>query len=477
MNKPIARLFGLSIMLFALLVVFTSKTTVFEASALNNNPLNKRTFFQDLTIKRGRIFADNGEVLAESLPRKGGLWKRSYPTGSLFAQAVGYAIPAEGQYAGLEKSRATALQGSAGPLSSIFGTLNPTDQVGNDVYTTLDPVAQKVAVQQLAGRAGSVVALDPRTGAVLVLYSNPTYDDNDPSAKTPGTSQFFDALQGGFPPGSTFKVVTTAAALDTGKYTPTTLINGNSPITVSGVPLENDGDASYGPITLTKALTDSVNTVYAQVGEALGRDVMARYMERFGFYRSPPLDFPADEMSASGELVYTSHGTRLLSPTSDDIDVGRMAIGQDKLAVTPMQMAMVAAAVANGGKLMTPHLTTKVVNQDGQTVETVTPTIYSQVTSPALASQLAAMMTDVVEEGTGQAANLEGIQVAGKTGTAQIPPAGSGLTQPWFIGFAPVQDPRVAVAVTIDKTNGEFGGQVAAPIAAAVIKALLAEGR
>jgi len=443
---------------------------VFDATALNNNSVNHRTLYAEKTIKRGRILADNGDVLAESVPGPGGTWTRRYPTGPLFAQAVGYAVVANNQYAGLELSRNSELNGTPSGLGSIFGTLDTSGQVGDDVYTTLDPTAQQVAVNELAGRAGAVVALDPRTGAVKVLYASPTYDNN-----TLEGTQYNAALESNFPPGSTFKVVTTAAALDTGAYTPDSVINGNSPVTVSGVPLHNDGDLSYGPITLTKALTYSADTVFAQVGEKLGVDTMAAYMQRFGFYSTPPLDFPADEMAPSG--VCCGADGRLLSPTSDQIDVGRMAIGQGHLAATPLQMAMVAAAVANGGTLMRPHLTAKVVDPDGVIAQTVAPSVYSRVMKPSTASELTAMMTDVVEEGTGQQANLEGVTVAGKTGTAQVGGPGSDIDNPWFIGFAPVSDPSVAVAVELEKIPNGYGGQYAAPIAAQVIKTLLAEGQ
>ncbi len=282
------------------------------------------------------------------------------------------------------------------------------------------------------------------------------------------------ATQVGLPPGSTFKIVTTTAALDSGLYTQNSIINGDSPITESGVPLENDGNASYGPITLTRALTDSVNTVYAQVGERLGKQVMFKYMKRFGFYSPPPLDYPAGQMTASGERA--SNGA-LLPVTSDLVDIGRMAIGQDKLEVTPLQMAMVAAAVANHGTLMTPHLTEKVVNPDGVVVDQTRPTVYRQVMKPAVAADLTTMMRDVVEEGTGQAANLEGLtgEVAGKTGTATVS-TGQDLDEAWFIGFAPVSDPKIAVAVVLPDIPNGYGGVYAAPIAAQEMKTLLAEG-
>jgi penicillin-binding protein A len=480
-NGPIVRLFGFCVLLFALLIGWTSRWTVFDATALQNSPLNRRGFLEDLMIKRGRILADNGEVLARSVPAAGGTWTRTYPQASLFSQAVGYEIARKEQAAGLEESWTTELRGQSTGVSSIFGQFSSSNQVGNDVYTTLDPTAQALARTELAGRVGSVVAIVPQTGAIKAMYSNPSYDDNDPDARcAPVTDPLFAntcqlnlATQARFPPGSTFKVVTTTAALDSGRYTPDSTIVGNSPITVSGVPLENDGNQSWGPVTLTKALTYSINTVYAQVGEALGRQTMARYMKRFGFYSIPPLDYPRGQMIASGER---SPNGALLPVTSTDVDLGRMSIGQDKLAVTPLQMAMVVSAVADGGKLMTPRLVSKVVNPDGQTVQMVAPTLYSDVMKPSTAQALTQMMTDVVEEGTGQPARLEGVNIAGKTGTAQVAGPSSDIDDAWFIGFAPVQDPKIAVAVTLEDIPNGYGGIYAAPIAAQMIKTLLAEG-
>jgi peptidoglycan glycosyltransferase len=475
MNTPIARLFAVVVLLFALLIGWTSRWTVFEANSLNNNSLNKRVFINDLKIKRGRILADDGSVLASSVPAGQGTWSRTYPTGSLFSQAVGYLIAKAGRAAGLERSRADALRGLQTGLNSIFGQLSRTP-VGDDVYTTLDPKAQRVALQALNGQAGSVVALDPRTGAVKVMVANPGYDSNNPDAKGPNISTFNRSTQGGYPPGSTFKVVTATAAIDSGKYTPNSVVNGKSPITVSGVPLANDNNQPFGDIDLTTALTFSVNTVWAQVAEHVGRDVMTKYMQRFGFYAKPPLDYPSDEINISRPWSFGRH-PRPLPPGSPNTDIGRIGIGQGGLQVTPLQMAMVAAAVANGGTLMTPRLTNKIVDQDGRTVRTINPSVYQQVMKRSTADQVAQMMKKVVDEGTGTPAQLGGIDVAGKTGTAQIGVIGSNLTQPWFIGFAPVQNPKVAVAVTIEQSQGGFGGTVAAPIAKQVIQTLLSEGQ
>lgn len=477
MNTPISRLFGLIVLLFALLVVWTSRWTVFDASALNDNSLNKLNLAHQLVVKRGRILADDGTVLARSVPAKRGTWTRFYPTSSKFSQAVGYAIVLAGRYAGVEKTYKHQIGGAPTGLSSVFGPLGGNQLTGDDVYTSLDPKAQQIAINDLAGRAGSVVALDPRTGAVLAMYANPTYDDNHPEAPCapPNCSQYNNSTQAGWPPGSTFKVVTTVAAIDSGKFKPSSTVNGDSPKKISGILLENDGNKSWGDIDLTTALTYSVNTVWAQVALDVGPATMSKYMERFGFYSKPPLDYPADEIEVS--QPHSTVTGRALPPASPDEDLGRIGIGQGGLQVTPLQMAMVVAAVANGGKLMVPHLMTRVVDPTGSTVETFSPTVYNQVMSPSTAREVAQMMKRVVEEGTGTPAQLGGVDVAGKTGTASIGLPGSGLTEPWFIGFAPVQDPKVAVAVTVARTQNGYGGTIAAPIARDIIQTLLAEGR
>jgi peptidoglycan glycosyltransferase len=201
---------------------------------------------------------------------------------------------------------------------------------------------------------------------------------------------------------------------------------------------------------------------------------MADYMKRFGFYSTPPLDYPPLEMRASDVRSYK--GTPL-PPGSPAEDIGRIGIGQGGDTTTPLQMAMVAAAVANGGKLMVPHLTSRVVNSDGVTVKTITPSVYSQVMSPATAKQVTDLMTKVVEEGTGTGVQFGGISIAGKTGTASIGAPGSGLTQPSFVAFAPAQDPKVAIAVVVDRSVGGYGATVAGPVAKAVLQTLLSEGK
>jgi peptidoglycan glycosyltransferase len=285
-------------------------------------------------------------------------------------------------------------------------------------------------------------------------------------------STFNRATQGSYAPGSTFKIVTAIAGIDSGLYTPDSTISGNSPIVVSGVPLSNDGNQSWGPQSFTTAMTYSINTIFAQVAENVGRATMTKYMQRLGFYAKPPLDYPPNELNVS--QPFSPRG-RPYPPASPNEDIGRIGIGQGGMLVTPLQMAMVAAAVANHGTLMTPHLATRVVSPQGQTVQTIRPSVQSQVMKSSTAAGVTGMMEKVVEEGTGTPVQIPGVSIAGKTGTAQIGGNGSNLTQPAFVAFAPAQNPKVAIAVMVDQSNGGFGATVAAPIARAVLQVLLSE--
>ena len=478
MNRPIVRLYGLVVLLFALLLAFTSRWTIFEASSLRESPLNARGVLEQQRVDRGRILADDGTVLARSVRGPEGTYTRTYPDGEEFAHAVGYSYvyPDLGQ-TGIERFRNAALSGQTGRnLQSVLDQLQGKKPQGEDVYTTLDPAAQRVAISALGGHEGAVVALDPRTGAVRVMASTPAYDPNSLgsqvayerlAADTSGRPLVNRATQFGYAPGSTFKVVTATAAIDSGAFTAESTLSGRNRVVISGVPLQNDDNESYGAITLTQALVKSVNTVWAQVAERLGKRTIARYMDRFGFDRKPELDYPAEQMSVSGPYL----GSRRLSPTSPLIDVGRMGIGQDKLAVVPLQMAEVAAAVANDGRLMVPHLTERIVDADGRTVERITPRVQSVVMKPSTARAVSAMMQAVVSEGTGTEAQIPGIRVAGKTGTAETQ-IGAAINNVWFIAFAPAADPTVAIAVTLQGVPGQ-GAAFAAPVARQVMERLL----
>jgi peptidoglycan glycosyltransferase len=479
-NRPIIRLYGLVVLLFALLVAFTSRWTIFDAASLRANRLNARAQLEQQRIERGPIVAADGSVLARSVRGPSGLFERTYPTGEEFAHATGYSYINFGS-TGLERFRNAELDGRSGTnLQSILDQLQGKKPRGDKLVTTLDPAAERVANGALAGHRGAIVALDPRTGAVKVMASTPGYDPNalrsqagasqlerEETGANPAKSRVNRTVQFGYAPGSSFKVVTATAAIDTGAFTPESTVNGADNVPISGVPLQNDEHASYGQITLTQALAKSVNTAWAQVAEKLGKSTIARYMERFGFDKKPQLDYPAEEMSSSGEYL---HG-RLIAPTSEAVDVGRMGIGQDKLQVTALQMAEVAAAVANHGTLMAPHMTDRIVDAEGRTVQRIAPHVQAVVMKSSTAAAVTSMMVAVVNEGTGTSAQIPGVQVAGKTGTAETLPA-TAINNVWFIAFAPTSAPRVAVAATLQGVPG-FGGVVAAPIARQVMERLL----
>jgi peptidoglycan glycosyltransferase len=479
-NAPILKLFGLVLVLFAALAGMTSYNSVINADAYRDNPKNKRPQIEQARIERGVIRARDGSLLARSVKDPDdGLYGRRYPSEARrFAHVLGYDYALTIGRAGLEKERNDALTGDAGELSSIVDDLSGKRKIGDDVITNLDPRAQRVALDALGGRRGSVVAIEPATGKVRVMASTPGYDPN--GLRNPAvfarlnretTSPLFNrATQAGYVPGSTMKVITAAAALDSGRFTPDSTVSGKSPIIVSGVPLRNFSDEQFGAITLTTALTHSVNTVWAQVAQKLGHRRMADYMERFGFGTDPPLDYPDAQMFASG--VYDLEKQALIPAASRRVDIGRVGIGQERLRVTPLQMATVAATVANGGVRMKPRLTSRIVDQDGRTVQRIKPSQAARVMSPQSAEQLTQMMSNVVREGTGTAAALQGIEVAGKTGTAELNIA-RGIDQPWFIGFAPRSNPKIAIAVTLENIVGGQGGIVAAPIAKQVMERLL----
>ncbi|QEC46811.1 penicillin-binding protein 2 [Baekduia soli] len=479
MNKPIGRLFAAALLMFGALLVSTSWWTVVRADRLDHDTANHRGVLRALKIRRGLIRADDGTVIARSTRDAEGVYHRSYPTGALFGHPVGYSYAGIGQTE-LERERNDELTGRTNAITTTVDQLLGHKAEGDDVRTTLDPKAQRIALDEIAqaGRSGAAVALDPRTGAVKVMASTPTYDPNvikdskalaaanrDESRK-PLVNR---ALQFGYAPGSTFKVVTSTAAIDTGRFTPQSQVDGKNGVKISGVPLANDFGRSFGTIDLKTALAQSVNTVFAQVGEQLGKATMKRYMERFGFDSKPQLDYPADSMSAS--VVAPDPPRHAVPPTSKYVDVGRMSIGQGGLEATPLQMAQVAAAVANGGRLMKPHLTDKVVDRDGRTVKTVGAQLQSTVMKPSTAAAVTDMMIAVVQSGTGTKAQIPGTQVAGKTGTAETE-FGDKINNVWFIGFAPAENPRIAVAVTVAGVTG-FGGDFAAPIARDIMEELL----
>jgi peptidoglycan glycosyltransferase len=471
MNRQIVKLFGFLLILYALLFGFTSYWSIFDSDSLKANQANRRPLLEEQTIKRGNILAADGSVIAHSRAIGKGnnkIYVRHYPQGGLFGNPIGYSFVTQGRV-GFELSHNDELVGNKTEFLSVLDELQGHSQEGDNVQSSLDPAAQEAAVNGLAGRRGSVVAIVPSTGEVRAMVSIPEFDPNQiprnfAALNRDSSAPLFNrATQAGYPPGSTMKVVTATAALDSGEFTPDSVLSGRSPQEIDGVPLSNSGGEQFGDIDMTTALTNSVNTWWAQAGEKLGKATMFQYMDRFGFDAKPRLDYPGFQLAASG--VYD--GNKLLGP-SDPIDIGRVAIGQERLRVTPLQMAEVAATVANNGELMEPRLWSRVIDPDGRETK-LDPARQSRVMSEDTASELNTMMQSVVQEGTGTAGAVSGIDVAGKTGTAEI---STGVNDAWFIGFAPASDPQIAISCIVEHTSG-FGGPTCGPIFKAVAESIL----
>ncbi len=487
MNKPIVRIYVLVLLLFGTLVYFTSKWAVFDSEALGERTENRRPLIEAQQIPRGSITTADGVLIAESLPEGSGrkpVYVRSYPEGSLFGHPVGYSFVDLGTR-GIEQTENELLTGEENEFASIIDQLRGSQPAGADITLTLDAQAQRTATELLQAAVtdpespgAALVAIEPATGAVRAMASVPGFDSNAArndaefsSISTSAGSPILNrATQGIYPPGSTMKVVTAAAALDSGEFEPDTVLNADSPKEISGLDLANSGGQSFGDIDMTTALTNSVNTYWAQVGEQLGTETMVEYMERFGFYSVPELDYPTDQMDESG--VYS--GGELVR---EDFDVGRVAIGQGgeegQALATATQMAEVAATVANGGTLMRPTFLQQAKDPDGRVIEELGDgEEQAEVISEESAAQLTEMMTNVTREGTASGLDVGGVEFAGKTGTAEIDVEAS-INQPWFLTFAPSEDPQIAVAVTVERCTGCFGGDTAGPIATAVIETLL----
>jgi peptidoglycan glycosyltransferase len=492
MNAQVRRLFFVLVGLFVALIVMTTYW-LWKAPDLEARQGNPQLIVQQLTIDRGSIFASDGKT-AFARNRKvekkqlGRTWYlRTYPTRELAARPVGYST-IERSRTGLEESLNDYLTGSNANLDTLFNNtldkLRGITQRGNDVITSIDAGAQKTAQDALAGHCGAAVALDPKTGRVLVWASQPTYNPNlveghfnqiqadAAGAPCEPPAPLLDRVsQGLFIPGSTFKVVTAAAALDSGKITPSTTFNDPGYCIEYGKKVFNFADQSgpevFGTVTFAQALEHSINAVFCDVGKEFGARAVLDQAKKFGFYEKPPVELPSDEISVSG--LYRNG--RPYDPSDPNaVDPGRLAFGQERLQVTPLQMALVAAAVANDGKIMEPTLVDRIVDPDGKVIRTTDPDTWKEAMKPQTAAELTAMMTAVVQSGTGAAAQIPGVQVAGKTGTAETGRTGENDT--WFIAFAPAQNPEVAVAVALSNQSGT-GGATAAPIAKEIIEALL----
>jgi penicillin-binding protein A len=475
-NRSISRLNWALAGGFVLLVVMLGWWQVVDAESLRGRAGNQQTAHRERLIDRGTILTADGVTVARSVPKKVDgqtTYTRNYPEGTLAPHVIGFTDDRVGA-TGLENVYDRYLSGSYG-TEPLLQRLNLKAKRGATLKTTLIARVQRIANQELLGRTGAVVALNPKTGAVLAMVSSPGYDLSKvateyASIKKQDGVLVSRATSGRYAPGSTFKVVTATAALESDlSYTPTTEFDDSGSFPTTGGAIRNFGGKSFGRHTFTEALTFSINTTFARIGTNLGAKRLGAEMNAFGFGARPGIDLPENQVIASGRYK----GPNLVPSDQEGEDIARIAIGQEQLVVTPLQMAMVAQAIGNGGTLLRPYLVQTIVDRGGAVVREQTPQEVGQVSSAQTAGELLGMMRRVVDEGTGTNAALSGLSVAGKTGTAET--GNGGLNNAWFIGLAPAESPKVAVAVVIENTTGT-GGSDAAPVAREVMKAALAGG-
>ncbi|MEV4115916.1 penicillin-binding transpeptidase domain-containing protein [Nonomuraea sp. NPDC049695] len=484
MNGTLKRIAVACLAMFALLMINVNYLQAVKAEELRTDSRNTRNYYERYAIERGRITA-GGKVLAQSVETKSDEFRfiREYPEAKLYAHVTGFFSP-ESESA-IEKSENQLLDGSSADLllrrSIDLFTGEPAK--GANVDLTINPKAQKAAYDALrqSGKRGALVALDPKTGGILAMVSLPTYDPTELSgtnkskvfprydelAKDKSQPLLNRTIEQTYPPGSTFKVVTAAAYLeDDSSRGPQTTVDAPQrlPLPNTTISLPNYGGAACGSgsVTLTYALEKSCNTPFAKIGMELGFDKLKEQTEKFGM--GQPLAVPMSVAQSDFGKDY------------DKAALAMASIGQNSNRMTPLQMAMIAAGIANDGKVMKPYLVNKISDAKGDTVDQAKPEELSEAVSSETAGKLREMMVSVVQNGTANLAQISGVQVAGKTGTAET--ADGQPPHAWFISFAPAEDPKVALAVIVESGAANVGaeatgGHTAAPIAKAVLEAVL----
>lgn len=497
MSRQISRLGVVFVILYAVLFFKLNQVQVFDAAELTDRPENTRVLQRDFNRPRGDIISADGAVLATSEERRAALrYQRVYPDGELFAHVTGYysfslgATGVEREYNDALAGRTTALEFNQ--LSSFL----TSESSEGDVLLTIRKDVQVAARDALAGQAGSVVALDPRDGSILAMYSNPSFDpnvlsDNDTShandAKglyelVEGKPLLAHSFQERYFPGSTFKVVTATAGLADGSVTPEEPSYPSAraykpPLTTKAI--SNFGGSTCGG-TLFLILAQSCNSAFAQMAvEQVGAQDMTATAEAFGFNSEPPIDLPNPAESVFpedfGAIVSRPEGR---APVNENAPaLAQSAIGQNDVAATPLQMALVAAGIANDGDVMTPHVLGSVRARDGEIVQSYEPSVWTPAARASVATTMREAMVGVVTDGTAAVMQTPGFEVGAKTGTAQLgtEPATS---HAWMIAFGgpPDGEPTVAVAVVVinvDGSSNATGGRVAGPVAKAVLDSAL----
>jgi penicillin-binding protein A len=478
MNKQIRRVGVALMVLFVALFIQLNYLQLYKADSLANDPRNTRAAVRDFSRPRGQIIALDGTVLARSNPVDTQFERlREYPEGDLFGHLTGFFSFTYGA-TGLERVYNDELAGRDLGIESVKDILVDRTVTG-DVYVTVSKGLQQVAKDTLGNRRGSVVALDPTNGNVLAMWSFPSYDPNALAQHSQANvQQAWDLLnadparpllgrsfQETFPPGSTFKVVTSAAALE---RAPELVTKAYPPLKELDLPLTNRMLPNFGGGTCGGTLPDllrvSCNTGFGQMGLDMGAEALVGEARDFGFDSRPPLDLTAVRSAAIPDVS---------AFTRNEPALAYSAIGQQDVRSTPMQMALVAAAVANNGVIMRPHLMAEIHDDQGDVVRRYEPQPWKTPVSPETAAQLRELMIGVVEGGTATRARVPGAVVGGKTGTAQTT---GDNAHAWFIGFGEKADRRIAVGVIVEsqpEVSEATGGRVAAPIAQAVMAAYL----
>ncbi len=462
LGRRLTALITVFALLFAALIANLTYVQVVKADELRDRSGNNHTLQRIAQQQRGAIVTSDNVVLAESQPQADGTFKRVYPQGSLASHVVGYYSQRYGA-TGVENTMATTLVGEEHfeTIGDAIRSYAGEKAQGNDVVLTLNSNIQRAAEGVLEGKTGAVVVLDTATGAVLGEASSPTYNGNNVESILTGSGGdgilVNRATQTLYAPGSTFKIVTLAAALDTGTVTPTTTFSSPSSIEIGNADITNYHNHSYGQTTVEQAMAVSSNTAFAQIADELGPDSLVSYSEKFGFNnKSLALDF--DE--ATSLMPDPKEMTRWETAWAG---VGQ-PVGEHKSPAgpqaTPMQMAVCMAAIANNGVAVHPYVVDKIVSASGSTIAQTRTQLLGQVISETTAATEKSILANVVESGTGTKAQVEGAEVIGKTGTAET---GKPLSDAWFVGTATANGKSVTVAVIIEQ--GDSGGDVAAPLA------------
>lgn len=442
--------------LFALLVANLTLIMVVQANDYKNMPSNNHTLAREARTERGTISTYDNVVLAQSVLQDDGTYKRVYPSGTLAAHVVGYASEAYGT-AGIEASYNDTLKGQRNYASWVDVVNAATDAgtPGNDVKLTINSTIQQAAEQALDGFNGACVVIDPETGAVLALASSPSYNASDIesilSSGSDSSALYNRATQALYSPGSTFKMVSLTTALENNVATESSVFSSPGEMTIGNGKVNNFGNYPYGEITLARATELSSNTVYGQLGTQIGSDRLVEGSEKFGFNQDVSFDIPLVKSLMPDPNEMTEWETAWATAGEP---VGQHASPAGPQA-TVLQMALVGCVIANDGVMEQPYLVDSIYNADGECSFTARPSSLMTATSSSIAKRVRTVLEGVVNSGTGTAAAVQGVQIAGKTGTSET---GKEYDDSWFVGMGPSEDCKVVVAIALEQGASLNGG-------------------